>query len=77
MLLDYIGLGGMNFGNWAEYFLWMANPASNFIIIVCVLLILFLFINRLRGFWAILVYLIAGGVVFVCLWNIIRLWQVV
>ena len=74
MLLDYFSLSRIGRGNWDEPVLWLTRPGPNLFIIACVVLLLIFLAGRLRGFWGFVVYLISGGVILVCLKNIVRLW---
>ena len=73
MFLEYFNLSRMGLGNWEEPVLWMMRPGPSLLIIGGVILFLFFTSARLRGFWGIVVYLISGGVILICLKNLVRL----
>jgi len=74
MLLEYFSLSRISLGNWKEPVLWLTSPGPNLFIIACVILLLIITAGRLRSFWGFVVFLISGGVILICIKNIVRLW---
>jgi membrane-bound ClpP family serine protease len=74
MLLDYFSLSRMSLGGWDQAVLRLTSPGPNLFIIAGVIVLLIFLAGRLRGFWGFVVYLISGGVILICLKNIMRLW---